>query len=275
MGTVVLLDGPMGTQLAERGVSIPAPLWSAAALETAPDVVAQIHRAYADAGATVHTTATFRTQRRHAGPRWRALVRTAVELARASVPASHRVAGSVAPLEDCYEPWRSPGAAAFAEHAELADALAEDGVDLLLCETFPRIDEGLAALDAARRTGLPVWLAFTAGPDATLLSPREVADGAHRAMDRGADVVLFDCTAAARCDPYVEALAATPCVWGIYANAGAPSDGSHADDAAGAARYAAMVGRWVERGATVVGACCGMGPAHVSAVARTLGARPG
>ena len=50
---IVLLDGPVGTELAARGVATPPPLWSAAAIDAAPDVLAAIHRDYAAAGATV------------------------------------------------------------------------------------------------------------------------------------------------------------------------------------------------------------------------------
>src|SRR5262249_23286704 len=44
---VILLDGPVGTELAARGVATPAPLWSAAAIESAPEVLAAIHRDHA------------------------------------------------------------------------------------------------------------------------------------------------------------------------------------------------------------------------------------
>ena len=56
---ITLLDGPMGTELAARGVMTELPLWSAAAIDAAPEVIAAIHRDYADAGATVHTANTF------------------------------------------------------------------------------------------------------------------------------------------------------------------------------------------------------------------------
>jgi S-methylmethionine-dependent homocysteine/selenocysteine methylase len=98
---VTLLDGALGTELAARGVPTPAVAWSAFALEHAAHVVAAIHRDYADAGATVHTANTFRTKRRQLGDRWEELARRAVELARAAVPEGQRVAGSIAPLEDC------------------------------------------------------------------------------------------------------------------------------------------------------------------------------
>ena len=70
MGELTFLDGPMGTELERRGVALPAPAWSAAALASAPQLVAAIHADYAAAGADVATAATFRTTRRAlAGPR--------------------------------------------------------------------------------------------------------------------------------------------------------------------------------------------------------------
>src|SRR5262245_2109257 len=107
MAAFTLLDGPVGTELGARGVSTPAPLWSAAALEGAPQVVAAIHRDYAAAGATVHTAVTFRTQPHVAPDAWRRLLESAVRIAREAVPSGHRVAGSIAPLGDCYRPEES------------------------------------------------------------------------------------------------------------------------------------------------------------------------
>src|SRR5262245_13933060 len=190
-----ILDGPMGTELAARGVPTPAPRWSAEAIDRAPEVMAAIHREYAAAGATVHTANTFRTKRRQIPDRWDELARRAVAIARASVPARHRVAGSIAPLEDCYRPDLSPPDPR-PEHRELARALAGAGVDLLLCETFPHVGEALIAVEEAVQTGLPTWVAFTAGPDATLLTPREIEAGAREAVARGASAVLVNCTPA-------------------------------------------------------------------------------
>src|SRR5579883_1481352 len=102
-GRLIVLDGPLGTELARRGVATPAPAWSAHALDVAPEVVAAIHRDYVAAGATVHTTNTFRTKRRSVGDRWEELLKRAVRIARESV-GELRVAGSIAPLEDCYRP---------------------------------------------------------------------------------------------------------------------------------------------------------------------------
>jgi S-methylmethionine-dependent homocysteine/selenocysteine methylase len=265
----VVLDGPMGTELARRGVATPLPSWSAHALDAAPGVVAAIHRDYAAAGATVHTANTFRTKRRSVGARWEELARHAVRLARDAVPPGQRVAGSIAPLEDCYRPDLSLGAASRDEHRELARVLADAGVDVLLCETFPSPVEARVAVEEAARTGVETWAALTAGPDATLMTPEAMADAARACVAAGARAVLVNCTPAALTRTYVERLAGLGVPFGAYANAGredggigwnAP-DGSHAY-----AVYAALARTWLDAGATLVGGCCGTGPEHVSAL---------
>lgn len=271
-----LLDGPLGTELLARGVPTPTPLWSAAALLSAPDVVRAIHSDYAAAGATVHTANTFRTRRRTT-PDWRQLTDLAVRLARAAVPAGQRVAGSMAPLEDCYRPDLSP-VAPRAEHRELAQALAAAGCDLLLCETFPHVGEALVAVEEAVATGLPAWVSFTAGPDADLLSPAQIAAGAREAIARGAVAVLVNCVPASRTLPYVLALAdvAGPLgvAFGAYANAGRPDEGMgwrNPLDQPGAPRaYARHVETWLAAGATLVGGCCGTSPAAIRAIAALM-----
>jgi S-methylmethionine-dependent homocysteine/selenocysteine methylase len=266
---LTVLDGPVGSLLAERGVATPAPLWSAAALVEAPAVVAEIHGVYASAGACVHTAATFRTKERQAGPAWERLTRLAVEIARASVPAGHRVAGSLAPLEDCYRPDLSPPDPR-PEHRVMARALADAKVDLILCETFPHLGEALVAVEEAAATGLPVWASFTAGPDGSLLSPADVAEGARAAVERGAEAVLVNCTAAPLTLPYVEALAraiGARVPFGAYANAGGPGDWNAFDEEA-ADRYLTYARAWAQVGATLLGSCCGTGPAHIAALTR-------
>src|SRR5262249_2235589 len=151
----------------------------------------------------------------------------------------------------------------------LARALAAAGVDLVLCETFPHIGEALVAVEEAAVTGLPTWVSFTAGPDASLLSPHDVARGAREALSRGASAVLVNCTPASRILPYVERLASIGCAFGVYANAGAPSEGlGWSAQASVADAYAEHARQWLQTGATIIGGCCGTGPAHIAAVRR-------
>ena len=82
LDSAILLDGPMGTELLDRGVPTPLPGWSAHAMDSDPDVIRQIHADFAAAGATVQTANTFRTKERQFPDRWRQLTGLAVELAR-------------------------------------------------------------------------------------------------------------------------------------------------------------------------------------------------
>ncbi len=264
-----ILDGPLGTQLEARGVDTRLPLWSARALLEAPDQVAAIHRDYVRAGATLHTANTFRTKRRTLGASWEKLAREAVAIARRTVPEEHQVLGSIAPLEDCYRPDLSPEDPTL-EHRELAEVLADAGVDVLLCETFPHVGEALAAIQQCVATGVTTWVAFTAGPNANLLTPEQMAEAAHRAVDAGAAAVLVNCVPATATLPFVKALAPLGVPVGAYANAGQVDDaiGWRPPTEAAVEAYLDLTRAWHEAGATILGSCCGTGPDHIAALAR-------
>lgn len=258
-----MIDGAMGTELARRGVPDPLPGWSAHALETAPDVVAAVHRDYAAAGAQVHTTNTFRTQRRSFGAAWETVARRAVRIARENAGGG-RVAGSIAPLEDCYRPDLSPGLAARGEHAELARVLASEGVDIVLCETFASPTEARVAVEEGVRTGIPTWVALHPMGDFAL------REAARACIDAGAAAVLVNCIPATQTLRHVEKLQGLGVPFGAYANAGAAEEGIgwDADPEAGAAAYEALARTWLDVGATLVGGCCGTSPAHIARLAK-------
>ena len=269
---ITILDGPVGTELNARGVLTPPPLWSASALSTHPDMVKAIHREYAEAGATVHTANTFRTTQRMVGDNWETLTKTAVDIARSVIPAGQRLAGSIAPLEDCYSPDLSPEGA-IREHRAMAVCLASCGVDLLLCETFPHVDEGLAAAKAALETGLETWLAFTAGPDADLMTPAEMFQGAQTAVEMGVSAILVNCTPASQTHRFLQPLSGLGCPFGVYANAGHPTENLGWESSAelAANNYLDHASVWVEMGATIIGSCCGTNPATIRALVERFG----
>ena len=271
------LDGALGTELDLRGVKTDSRAWSTPALLTNPDAIQQIHREYAAAGATIHTTNTFRTQRRTIGEDWADLTRIAVELARSSVPGDHRIAGSIAPLEDCYRPELSPNRPE-AEHREMAECLVDAGCDLLLVETFAHIGEATAAVSEAARTGKETWLSLTAGPNGDLLTPDEMVEGARRAVDQGVQAILVNCVAAADTLRFVRAIADAKLnvPFGAYANAGDSDDEigwRPVDDPSlqpGVTQYLRLAREWVDAGATLIGGCCGVGPKHIATLAEQL-----
>lgn len=264
---MIVLDGALGTLLEAQGIATPAPRWSAAALDTHPDAVAAIHAAYAAAGATVHTAATFRTTPRAVGDDADRLTALAVALARGAVPAAHEVVGSLAPVEDCWHPERSPADAA-AHHAATAARLVRHGVDRVLVETFAHVGEALAATEAAAATGVPVWTALSPGPFGALLTPEALHDAVPRVRDAGAEVVLVNCLPARRATPWVEALADAGGRWGVYANAGDPDDGLTYGTPGSGEAYGRLAAAWAARGAEILGGCCGTGPVHIAAIAK-------
>ncbi|MBI4393470.1 MAG: homocysteine S-methyltransferase family protein [Euryarchaeota archaeon] len=272
----------MGTELTRRGSDTSLPLWSARALKREPDLVRQIHRDYVEAGADVITTNTFRTKRRtleRAGGDldWRELTSTAVELARKAASARRgvKVAGSISPLEDCYRPDLSPGAASFDEHLEMARHLADCGCDLLLVETMGTRDEAVAATRAARDTGLEVWVGVMAKAADCLYSGEPLGATVRALVEEGPKAILVNCSTPAVTDAAIDtvAVSAPGIPRGAYPNAGVADDvtGWRSDASYTPERLALDARTWIGRGATIVGGCCGTTPPHIKAVAKLRG----
>lgn len=279
-GPPILLDGALGTELERRGVASGLPLWSTHALLEAPEVVAAIHREHAAAGAEVLTAASFRTQRRTLaragmGERAEELTRRAVELARRAATASIRpvwVAGSAAPLEDCYRPELAPEASVCErEHREHAEHLARAGADLIAAETLGTVREAVAAARAAAATGLPFWVSFVCDEDARLLSGEDLAEAIEAVRGSGPVLVAVNCappSTVARCLPV---LADSGLPFGVYPNLGAPlADGHGRTHDCTPERLADLARGWLAAGARLVGGCCGTRPEHVRALATVL-----
>ncbi|HUJ25448.1 MAG TPA: homocysteine S-methyltransferase family protein [Myxococcales bacterium] len=266
---MIVLDGAMGTELGRRGVDTRGALFSAAALldEQGRACVRGVHLDYVAAGAQVVTACTFRTNPRKAGARWRELTFVAVQLARESGAV---VAGSIAPLEDCYRPELAPAPeAAFDEHLVFAQALAEAGCDLLLVETVASQSEGLSAVMAAEQTGLPFWVSCMAMPDGRMRDGSDLRAFVRVAGEKAA-AVLINCTPCAGIDRSLDALLETRLPAGAYAHMGDvdPNAGWPPSPLLSPDEYAGRARSWIDRGAVIVGGCCGTTPAHIAALAR-------
>jgi S-methylmethionine-dependent homocysteine/selenocysteine methylase len=282
---ICLLDGATGTELGRRGADISTPLWSARAIIEAPELLAQIHRDYLEAGAGAITTATFRTHRRSlakAGMDDRAaeLTRQAVEIARRvrdEVKPDALVLGSVGPLEDCYHPEQSPSAeACAAEHAEMIRHLLDAGVDAILIETMNTLREASAAAAQTRKLisgtsgGWMIgFITKSSGPPGILFDGDSIIDLLGTLHD--AEAVGVNCVAAQSVEPQVRLLRRLlpPEVRVMaYANTGEPDDvgGWHDSNAADPQRYAEYAASWVEAGASVLGGCCGTTPETIRAL---------
>ncbi|MFP4321226.1 MAG: homocysteine S-methyltransferase family protein [Anaerolineales bacterium] len=275
----LLLDGALGTQLESQGIPMPAPLWSAAALRSHPGMVQALHTAYLHAGAEVITTNTFRTHARTVGNAAdaRALTAQAVALAnaaRAQTNPAAWVAGSVAPLEDCYRPDLTPGPATCAhEHAQHIAHLAEAGVDLLLIETMNTAHEAAAAAQAAQAHHLPFFVSFVLQDTTHILSGETLRAAVETVAPYAPWAVLVNCIPARHIVAalaHLRTLTALPI--GAYGNMDTPADvaGWAAAPRQAATDYCHTAREWLAVGAQIIGSCCGSSPAHTRALADHL-----
>jgi S-methylmethionine-dependent homocysteine/selenocysteine methylase len=285
---VVLLDGGVGAELHRRGIAMRAPWWTSLALRSPAgrQTLTAVHSAYVRAGADIITADTFRCNLRaltRAGLNERAaglMVQTAVTIAREA--SEHAVvAGSMAPVEDCYRPDLVPDPDELRrEHAWLARRLVAAGVRLFLVETMNCIREARTALDAALRAGGRAWVSFVVGDRGRLLSGEPIAVAAHAVAADGAEAVLVNCTSPQRTTTALAALReAAIGPLGAYPNledrqgdaAHQPVDRSM-PTSLGPAAFASLLSGWrADHALLAVGGCCGTRPSHIAALGRSLG----
>jgi len=279
-----ILDGAMGTELQRRGADTRLPLWSANVLAKNPGMVQQIHEDYIAAGADIITTNTFRTTQRtfrHAGipDTSGPFTRLAVELARRAREASGRpdvlIAGSIAPLEDCYRPdLVPPDDQLRREHAELADRLAGAGIDLFLVETMNTLREAYAACEAARATGLEVIVSFICDRTGNLYGGESLAYAIRAVSALNPTAFSINCVSPRFLRPALTiARAMTSLPLAVYGNVGIPENdrrGWEFTRDITPEEYATYAGDWHKDGAAIIGGCCGTTPEYIRAVRRAL-----
>ncbi|MEX0168564.1 homocysteine S-methyltransferase [Streptomyces sp. LMG1-1-1.1] len=289
---VVVLDGGLSNQLEAQGCDLSDELWSARLLADGPEQIEAAHAAYVRAGARVLITssyqATFEGFARRGLGREAAvgLMGRSVELARAAAERIGEevwVAASVGPygamLADGSE-YRGRYGLSVREleafHRPRIEALAAAEPDVLALETVPDADEAEALLRAAEGSGTPVWLSYTveggrtrAGQD--LAEAFAVAAGNDQVVAVGVNC----CDPAGVADAVELAAAVTGGPVVAYPNSGERWDARARDWRGDLAFDPAAAGAWAAAGARLVGGCCRVGPATITAVAAALsGDRP-
>lgn len=286
-GDVVVIDGGTGTEIQRRGGAMDSDTWCAEANRTAPGVVADVHRAYVDAGAELVIANTFATSPllfNHAGrgAEVAELDRRAVALAREAADGRVPVAGSISTMRPVVAgsdrnqlavTW--PEAEARRLYEAKAATLVEAGADLLVMEMMRDTDYARWATEAALATGVPVWVGVSverSGPDGPLAGwgrpdcPAEAVIDGLAAL--GPDLMAVMHSSVADTGPaldLVRARFAGPV--GAYPESGhfTMPDWVFADLTPD--ELVAAAAGWVTAGATMVGGCCGITPEHVAALA--------
>lgn len=287
MTTIVLLDGGLGQELVHRTTRPVTPLWMAQMLMDEPDLVETVQREFVEAGARVLTLASYtatpiRLARDASAELFEPLQQSAITIAKRAVAGTDtKIAGCLPPLVASYKPDLVPSEETCLDNYQRIVAAQNDGVDLFQCETLTTIREVNAAVTAAAQTGKPVWCSMSVqDTDGTLLrSGEKLADATRQAIACGAHAVLINCSSPEAIKHGLAVLAQFDVPFGAYANgfvsidaldAGGTVEGLKARTDLDPDTYADIALDWVERGASLVGGCCEVGPDHIKTLADRL-----
>ncbi len=274
----LVFDGGMGTVIYDRGVFIHT-CYDELCL-TNPKLILQIHRDYVEAGAEVIETNTFGANPIKLKPyglsdRTEAINRAAVRLAREAAGDGVFVAGSVGPCTDSRQQIPETFVAEVEEafRVQMA-ALAAEGVDLFLLETFSNLNELQLAARVAKAFGVPVLASFVLNERGeTAMGTRAETMASALSEDGNVDILGINCgTGPSGTFDALQAVlphASKPVV--VMPNAGLPREISGRVIYLTSPEYfTEYAKKYIELGVRGVGGCCGTTPAHIRMAARAI-----
>lgn len=278
MDRPIVLDGAMGTMLYEKGVFVNA-CYDELSL-TRPDLILEIHRAYAEAGADMLLTNTFGANRMKLkafglGDKVAQINAQAVQLARKAAGGAALVAGDVGPCTGLRQALTAENTdAAGAAFEEQLAALKGAGVDVIFLETFADLKELQLAARLARATGLPVHASFSVNEHGETALGYTV-ETMVAALDRDAsvDTIGLNCAMGpAGLFTILERIVkhtAKPLL--VKPNAGLPREvGGRMLYMTSPEYFTEYAKRFIELGVRGFGGCCGTTPAHIKQAAKAV-----
>ena len=277
----IIFDGALGTMLMDSGHAAgKSPILFN--LEK-PDLVADIHKQYYEAGSDVAVTNTFGGNplklaaeglEQQAEP----LNREGVRLTRAVCPAGKFVAGNMGPSGKMLQPFGEIAPEEMQQNFFVqARVLIDAGVDLIAIETMFSLDEALAAVKGVKEAGdIPVLVSITFNRNkngfATMMG-ENITRCTTALEEAGVDVIGANCTLNSGdiIDLTGELRGSTDKPILIQPNAGQPliRDGK-TYYAQTSSEFAADAKKIKAAGADMIGGCCGTTPEFIRKVAAVL-----
>ncbi len=276
---VVLGDGAMGTMLYSQGVFLNRS-FEQLSIES-PDLVRKVHAGYVSAGVDFIETNTFGANEYRlakyglAGDVER-INEAAVRIAKEAAGSDVMVAGSMGPLGADLDTRDSVARQeAIRVFRDQASVLAKAGVDFMILETFSHTDEILLAIAVlAEVTDLPIVAQMTA--DENQETPYgERIDHAIVAIAAQAAVTAVGLNCSTGPSAMLNSLELLRTVTdkpiAVQPNAGLPRRVEDRTLYMCTPEYMAEYAkRFFEKGARIIGGCCGTTPSHIREIVRAV-----
>ncbi len=284
---IILMDGGVSTEIQKRGVDMNSKVWSGIAHIVNPNIVCQVHEDYIHAGAQVITTNTFASARHvlesiNLGEETKKINNEAVLIAKKARDRSAKeevwIAGSMssmAPFNSSKEV--AEGKTVASNYKELAETLAESGVDLIIAEMMRDVANAKLVIKAALSTGLPVWIGYSAMQTKSKknvlswrwknsLPPIDFVELVKAISPLGGNAAGVMHSQVRDTGPALEILSRN---WHgpklAYAETGKLEKPDwNFKEIYEPKRYADEVKTWIKKfGVQIIGGCCGTGPKHI------------
>ena len=290
---VIIGDGAMGTMLQDIDLG-PADFDGHEGCNeilniTRPEVVADIHRAYLDAGSDVIETNTFGVNvaalgEYGLGDRLAELASAGATLARQSADEAglgHWVFGSVGPGTKLPTLGHIDFVTLRDGYQTQVEAMIAGGIDAIQIETCQDLLQAKAAVIGTKRalkaagSSLPIIVNLTVETTGTMLLGTEIGAALTSLAPLGIDVIGLNCaTGPAEMNEHLRHLSThAGCQIMAMPNAGLPTLGPQgAIYPLGPDEFARAQLDYVQRyGLAIVAGCCGTTPAHISALRGVIG----
>ncbi len=278
-GGKMLLDGATGSNLQAMGM--PRGCCSEEWILANPNALVRLQRQYVAAGSQILYAPTFQAQ---------PIALEKVGLAEKTEEVNARlvglskqaadgalVAGNLTTLAAFTDSWDPEKFDLLVDnYRRQIRGLIDGGADLLAAETLLYPQEAEAILTAAELEGAGAAMySFTMQPDGSLFSGMDAVPVLQNLAEAGAAAVGFNCVAA---DMMTAGLVSklrryVRCPILCKPNAGNPVIGEDnlAHYPMGPEEFGTILADCAAMGASLLGGCCGTTPAHIAAVAKTLG----